>query len=90
MCKAHQLIKSMKKSRHSSSVSGSDIDAAAMQFERRFHISVDDSSNRDNPVNISKLIPIIFLFVVLLKKEKYRLSSKLHVIHCNKLNACFL
>lgn len=69
MYEAYQLIKSMKKFRHSSSVSGSDIDAAAMQFERRFHISVDDSSNRDHPVNISKLILIVFFVVVLLKKK---------------------
>lgn len=33
--------------RHTNSaVNSSDIDAAAMEFERRFHISVDDSADQ--------------------------------------------
>ncbi|XP_055324377.1 E3 ubiquitin-protein ligase Nedd-4 isoform X2 [Sitodiplosis mosellana] len=35
-------------SRHTTTVSGSDIDAAAMEFERRFHISVDASEDREH------------------------------------------
>lgn len=36
--------------RHTSSATGSDIDAAAMEFERRFHISVDESADREHQV----------------------------------------
>lgn len=37
--------------RHTTAVSGSDIDAAAMEFERRFHISVDASEDREQQVD---------------------------------------
>lgn len=37
--------------RHTTAVSGNEIDAAAMQFERRFHISVDASEDREQQVD---------------------------------------
>lgn len=37
--------------RHTTAVSGNDIDAAAMEFERRFHISVDASEDREHQVD---------------------------------------
>lgn len=42
--------------RHSTATAGNDIDAAAMEFERRFHISVDASEDREQQVD--KCIPM--------------------------------
>lgn len=36
--------------RHTNTATGNDIDAAAMEFERRFHISVDASEDREQQV----------------------------------------
>lgn len=47
--------------RHPSPPSETDIDAAAMEFERRFHISVDASDNRDShQVNIAAKFIVLF------------------------------
>lgn len=40
--------------RHSSTAAGNDIDAAAMEFERRFHISVDASDDREHQVGFNR------------------------------------
>lgn len=56
----HQMIKVLSELlihafihfyRHTNSAFGTDMDAAAMEFERRFHISVDDSQDRDQQVH---------------------------------------
>lgn len=36
--------------RHTTTASGNEIDAAAMEFDRRFHISVDASEDREQQV----------------------------------------
>lgn len=43
--------------------SGADIDAAAMEFERRFHISVDASEDREQQVIRMHTHTLSFKFV---------------------------
>lgn len=53
---ADQFFLNILYGRHTTAVSGSDIDAAAMEFERRFHISVDASEDREHQVNLNALL----------------------------------
>lgn len=45
-------------------MSNSAIDAAATEFERRFHISVDESDNQSIQVNMHSILYRFFVFRV--------------------------